>query len=118
MLFAYEKASGQCINFKKLSVSFSENVEDNYKQLISEFLQVSTTVSTERCLGMCMTVGRSKIASFDFIRERIWKRINSWRANRLNWGGREVLIFYNLSRPILCLYSEFLPACVRLYIKC
>ncbi|XP_050877711.1 uncharacterized mitochondrial protein AtMg00310-like [Lathyrus oleraceus] len=37
-------------------------------------------------------IGRSKKATFAFIRDRIWKKINSWRSRLLSKAGNEVMI--------------------------
>jgi hypothetical protein len=37
-------------------------------------------------------VGRSKKATFNFIKDRIWRKINSWSSKCLSKAGREVLI--------------------------
>jgi hypothetical protein len=37
-------------------------------------------------------IGRSRKATFNFIKDRIWKRINSWSSKCLSQAGREVLI--------------------------
>ncbi|GAU38029.1 hypothetical protein TSUD_395890 [Trifolium subterraneum] len=37
-------------------------------------------------------VGRSKKAIFSFIKDRIWKRINSWRGRALSKAGKEIMI--------------------------
>lgn len=91
-LYSYENASEKLINFTKSSISFNENLDKVYKQLLCDFFRVSMSISSSSYLGMPMNVGRSKIASFGFIRDRIWKQVNSWRTKSLSWGGREVLI--------------------------
>jgi hypothetical protein len=37
-------------------------------------------------------VGRSKKETFAFIKDRLWKRINSWRSRPLSKAGKEVMI--------------------------
>ncbi|GAU31898.1 hypothetical protein TSUD_270830 [Trifolium subterraneum] len=37
-------------------------------------------------------VGRSKKETFAFIKDRIWKRINSWRSRHLSRAGKEIMI--------------------------
>ena len=43
-------------------------------------------------LGLPSMIGRSKKATFNFIKDRVWKKINSWSSKCLSKAGREVLI--------------------------
>ncbi|CAJ2647159.1 unnamed protein product [Trifolium pratense] len=43
-------------------------------------------------LGLPSLIGRSKKATFNFIKDRVWKKINSWSSKCLSKAGREVLI--------------------------
>lgn len=87
-LLNYEKASGQQVNFQKSSVAFNSNVDEFYEQTLCDFFNISKSSKAITYIGMPMCVGTSKIASFGFIFDRIWKRINSWRAKFLSPGGR------------------------------
>lgn len=42
--------------------------------------------------GLPSMIGRSKKATFSFIEDRIWKKINSWRGRSLSKEGNEVMI--------------------------
>jgi hypothetical protein len=37
-------------------------------------------------------IGRSKKATFSYIKDRIWKRMNSWRGRALSKAGKEIMI--------------------------
>ncbi|XP_042950051.1 uncharacterized mitochondrial protein AtMg00310-like [Carya illinoinensis] len=43
-------------------------------------------------MGLPTVVGRSKYNSFRSLKEKIWKRINSWKTKFLSTAGKEVLI--------------------------
>ncbi|XP_042958109.1 uncharacterized protein LOC122293655 [Carya illinoinensis] len=43
-------------------------------------------------LGLPTTVGRSKYNTFRGLKEKIWKRINSWKTTFLSSAGKEVMI--------------------------
>jgi hypothetical protein len=43
-------------------------------------------------LGVPSMVGRSKKATFAYIKDRIWRKINSWRSRPLSKAGKEVMI--------------------------
>jgi len=37
-------------------------------------------------------VGRRKKESFDYIKERIWRKLQGWEEKLLSQGGRDILI--------------------------
>ena len=37
-------------------------------------------------------MGRNKKASFNYIKERVWKKIQGWKEKHLSQAGREILI--------------------------
>ncbi|PNX59959.1 ribonuclease H [Trifolium pratense] len=41
-------------------------------------------------------IGRSKKAIFSYIKDRIWKKMNSWRGITLSKAGKEVMIKFVL----------------------
>jgi hypothetical protein len=49
-------------------------------------------LGTGKYLGLPSMIGRSKKAIFNFIKDRVWKKINSWSSKCLSKVGREVLI--------------------------
>ena len=46
----------------------------------------------EAYLGLPALVGRNKRASFDQLKQRVWKRLQGWEGKLLSQAGREVLI--------------------------
>jgi len=59
---------------------------------IVDILGVRAVLGTGKYLGFPSMIGRSKKATFGFIKDRIWKNINSWSSKCLSKAGREVLI--------------------------
>ncbi|GAU30587.1 hypothetical protein TSUD_392780 [Trifolium subterraneum] len=53
---------------------------------------VRHVMGTGTYLGMPSMVGRSKKATFSYIKDRIWRKINSWRSRSLSRAGKEVMI--------------------------
>ena len=46
----------------------------------------------EKYLGLPSLVGRGKKASFSYIKERVWRKLQGWEGKLLSQAGREVLI--------------------------
>ncbi|PNX79261.1 ribonuclease H [Trifolium pratense] len=53
---------------------------------------VRHVLGTGNYLGLPSMIGRKKKDVFAFIKDRIWKRINSWRGRALSRAGKEVMI--------------------------
>ena len=46
----------------------------------------------DKYLGLPSHIGKHKKASFDYIKERIWKKLQGWEEKLLSQAGREILI--------------------------
>ncbi|GAU36575.1 hypothetical protein TSUD_362450 [Trifolium subterraneum] len=92
ILHSYEQASGQEINLVKSEVFISRNMSHATKEDLSRILGVRLVLGTGIYLGLPSMVGKSKKAIFSFIKDRIWKRINSWRGRALSKAGKEIMI--------------------------
>jgi hypothetical protein len=77
VLRVYEAASGQEINMTKSEVFFSRNISVPAQEDLSRIMGVRHVLGTGTYLGLPSMVGRSKKETFAFIKDRIWKRINS-----------------------------------------
>ncbi|XP_024630544.1 uncharacterized protein [Medicago truncatula] len=88
----YEIASGQAISLSKSEVFFSTVVPSPIKDTITNILGVRAVVGTGKYLGLPSMVGRSKEATFGFIKDCIWHKINSWSSKCLSKASREVMI--------------------------
>ena len=92
ILETYEKASGQAISLPKPEVYYSRSVPGPTQDSITSILGVRAVMGTSKYLGLPSMIGRSKEATFGFIKDRIWHKINSWSSKCLSKAGREVLI--------------------------
>ena len=59
--------------------------------ILAEF-GVAEVKHYEEYLGLPTLVGRNKRASFDKLKQRVWKRLQGWEGKLLSQAGREVLI--------------------------
>jgi ribonuclease HI len=85
-------ASGQAISLPKSEIFYSRNVSDALKNNITNILQVRAVLGTSKYLGMPSMIGRDRTATFAYIKDRVWQRINSWSSKWLSKAGREVMI--------------------------
>ncbi|GAU29062.1 hypothetical protein TSUD_278180, partial [Trifolium subterraneum] len=92
ILHTYETTSGQEVNLVKSEVFISRNMSQAAKEDLSRILGVKLVLGTGIYLGLLSMVGRSKKAIFSYIKDHIWKRINSWRGRALSKAGKEIMI--------------------------
>ena len=92
ILAAYESMSGQKINKGKTSIFFSKSTTEAMRAAIKDTLRVSEIRHYEKYLGLHSLVGRHKKASFDYIKERVWRKLQGWEEKLQSQAGREVLI--------------------------
>ncbi|WJX23528.1 hypothetical protein P8452_12731 [Trifolium repens] len=92
LLDIYSAASGQEINLSKSEVFFSRNLSKAAQDDLSGIMGVKHVLGTGTYLGLPSMVGRSKKSTFGYIKDRIWKKINSWRGRALSKAGKEVMI--------------------------
>ncbi|PNX90290.1 ribonuclease H, partial [Trifolium pratense] len=92
ILKTYEDASGQEINLTKSEVFFSRNLSVAAQEDLSKIMGVRHVLGTSNYLGLPSMIGRKKKEVFAFVKDRIWKRINSWRGRALSRAGKEVMI--------------------------
>ena len=55
-------------------------------------LGVTELKQYEEYLGLPTMVGRNKRASFDQLKQKVWRRLQGWEGKLLSQVGREVLI--------------------------
>ena len=88
----YEAVSGQKINREKTSFFFSKSTDEVTRQEIKGVLGVQEIKFYEKYLGLPSLVDRGKKASFSYIKERVWRKLQGWEGKLLSQAGREVLI--------------------------
>jgi hypothetical protein len=79
ILNTYQEASGQHINMAKSEMVFSPNISNNIKKEFQDILPVKISSSITKYLGMPTQFGRSKEQDFNFIMDRIQKKLKGWK---------------------------------------
>ena len=92
ILSIYETSSGQAISLPKSEIYCSRNVLDPLKQTITNILGVHVVLGTGKYLGLPSMIGKDRNATFAYIKDRVWNKINSWNGKCLSKVGREVMI--------------------------
>ena len=91
LLTIYENASGQKVNWSKIAIFFSKSIPKDTKDIIKGILVLQEINQYEKYLGPSQ-VGRDKKVSFNYIKERVWTKLQGWEGKLLSQTGREVLI--------------------------
>ena len=92
LLSTCKKISGQKINREKTNVFFSKSTSSTLRQVIKDTLGVVEIQQFEKYLGLPSLVGRQKKASFNYIKERVWRKLQGWETKLLSQIGKEILI--------------------------
>lgn len=92
LLNEYGNSSGQVVNYQKSGIFFSANVRRDKQQEIKKVLEVHNELRNSKYLGLPSLVGRSKKAVFNFVKERVWRKVQSWSNKLLSKAGKTVLI--------------------------
>lgn len=75
ILQAYEVDSGQAINFQKSGIFFSANVRVDKQLELKRLLRVYNDLSEGKYLGLPSFIGNSKKRVFNFLKDRLWNKI-------------------------------------------
>lgn len=92
VLYTYELASGQKVNFTKSSIVFSKNVCSSPQSSIASALHMSVVPVHEKYLGLPTYVGRGRVDTFSYIKERLTKKLEGWQGKMLSGAGKDILV--------------------------
>ena len=84
ILKVYEEASGQKINRSKTSLFFSNSIPQDVKHEIKVTFSVPEIMQYEKYLGLPFLVGKRKKESFNYIKEKVWQKLQGWEAKLLS----------------------------------
>ena len=92
ILGVYERCSGQQINKNKMTIFFSKSTTEASRNQIKDALGIVEINQYEKYLGLPSFVGRKKKQCFDFIKEKVWKKLQGWEEKLLSQAVREFFI--------------------------
>ncbi|XP_062005847.1 uncharacterized protein LOC133723027 [Rosa rugosa] len=92
ILNVYEQASGQKVSFQRSSIIFSNNVPQEKQFHLASILEVKCVKEHDKYLGLPLRVGKSKTEIFAYLKEKLSKKLISWKSKILSSVGKEILI--------------------------
>jgi hypothetical protein len=98
------------VNASKSSIKFSKNIIPSKSEAISSIIPYSSNQCTSLFLGLPILMGNSKKRAFQRIIDKVFGRIEGWKAKSLFQAGRLVLIkFVAAALPSYAMSSFLLP---------
>ncbi|XP_058772225.1 uncharacterized protein LOC131646083 [Vicia villosa] len=88
----YSKHQFQEINLNKSEMFFIHNISRPAQEDLANLMGMCHVLGTRSYSGLPSLIGRSKKGKFSFIKDRIWKMINSWKGRSLSKVGKDVMI--------------------------
>jgi len=92
ILANYEAVLDQQVNRNITFIFFSKSTLEAAKVNIMEALCIPEIKQFETYLGLLSLVGRRKKASFNYIKESVWRKLQGWEEKLLSQVGKEILI--------------------------
>ena len=80
------------LNREKTTIFFNQAVNEETKDSISNFLGILELKEYEKYLGLPAVVGRNKKVSLNYIKERVWSKLQGWKEKLLSQASRGVLL--------------------------
>jgi hypothetical protein len=88
----YQRISGQLINMAKSDMTFSPNIQPAIKDDFKGILPFNITSSILKYLGMPTQIGQSRQTGFNFLMDKIKKKLKGWKERFLSFAGRGTLV--------------------------
>ncbi|KAE8676050.1 hypothetical protein F3Y22_tig00111634pilonHSYRG00035 [Hibiscus syriacus] len=108
-LGAYEAVSGQKVNLEKSTLYFSPRTRQECLDQISSVLGIGEVSDLGHYLGMPLHIGKNKINTFGYLKEKVSNRIDGWTKHLLSFGGREVFL-----KAVAQSLPQYIMSCYRL----
>ena len=80
------------MNKNKTAIFFSKSTPKCTKQEIKDNFGLQEIIQYDEYLGLPSLVGKRKKESFNFIKEKVWRKLKGWEGKLLSQAGCEVLI--------------------------
>jgi len=109
VLHIYSEGSGQRINFQKSSIFFGDHCSEQVKDRVKTYIKVHNEAVQANYLGMPSWVGRSPTSTFNFLPDRMWRKIRSWNDRPLSRAGKEVML-----KSVIQAIPIYVMSCFRL----
>ena len=87
-------------------------MKEETKVEISNFLQVPEVRKYEKYIGLPAVVGRNRKASLNFIKERVWSKLQRWKEKLMSQVGREILL-----KAVVQAIPTFTMGCFKLSVS-
>ena len=84
ILNMYEEASGQKVNRSKTALFFSKCTRREMKHEIKVALGVPEIMQYEKYLGLPSFLSKREKASFNYVKEKIWRKLRGWEGKLLS----------------------------------
>ena len=102
--------SGQTISEAKSRVFFSPNLDKDHRDALGDILGFQSTPNLGRYLGFPLKHRGASSQDFNFVLEKVKKKLAGWKANLLSMAGRAILIQASTSAiPAYVMQNNLLP---------
>jgi hypothetical protein len=65
---------------------------EEVKVAVMQSLDIGSEARNERYLGLPIYMGKSKVHTFNYLKDKVWKRIQGWKEKLLSKARKDVLI--------------------------
>ncbi|KAJ0264716.1 Reverse transcriptase zinc-binding domain-containing protein [Hirschfeldia incana] len=88
----YQRASGQAVNFSKSAITFAKGISQSTQENLIKMTGITRIGGFGKYLGLPEKIGRKRKDAFEYIKQRIRNKLDSWYNKFLTPAGREVLL--------------------------
>ena len=82
------------------------------KHGIKAALSVPEILHYDKYLGLPSLVGKGKKESFNYIKEKVWRKLQEWESKLLSQAGREVLL-----KAVVQAIATYTMGCFKLLVS-
>lgn len=109
----YGSWSGQRLNVRKSSITFSQNICPRIGQEVCDILLLPCKDNVEKHMGLPVSISKNKCSQFKVICERVKHRLEGWQMRSLSQARRLVLIKLVTSAiPVYSMAQFLLPKAI------